>query len=191
MLKKKIGLSHSRKSFCGSNPTYSESEWSDVIIVEPFFDEREAKSTTVPSGKESVEDSATAKFESEEETTSDVSDLIEIQNIYTTNLNSTGGLRQEIASKLNNIEDAVIRKVRFTIYFNKSKVELNTLPVSLRGQLTGQSDVYFELAITKNGAFSKSQVEQMAEQLTSFPGASYKAELGIEIKKSEVIDERQ
>ncbi|GBD86108.1 hypothetical protein BMS3Abin03_00017 [bacterium BMS3Abin03] len=190
-VEKKIGLSHSRKSFCGSNPTYSESEWSDVIIVEPFFDEREAKSTTVPSGKESVEDSATAKFESEEETTSDVSDLIEIQNIYTTNLNSTGGLRQEIASKLNNIEDAVIRKVRFTIYFNKSKVELNTLPVSLRGQLTGQSDVYFELAITKNGAFSKSQVEQMAEQLTSFPGASYKAELGIEIKKSEVIDERQ
>jgi hypothetical protein len=175
---KVVGLTHSRDNFCGRYPDYSGSEWNDVIITEPFVDQEKSGNPHTmfnlkPEGTP-IEENKTKTF-----TPSEIEneDRIEPVNIYTTNKNSVIELRQEIASKLAEKEDAVITKAAFMIYLEKSAVELNTLPNIIRGQLTGTSDVHFELTIAQNGNFSKSKIEQMAEQLPAFQEATYKAEL--------------
>ena len=171
-----IGLTHARENFCGRYPSYSGSEWNDVIITEPFVDQEKVDSsnnlfenkTKKPVNHEISPDVITS--------TSNVS-LNEPFTIYTTNKNSIIGLRQEVAAKLSEKEIMTITKVSFMIFMEKSSVELNTLPNLMRGQLSGPSDVHFELTITQNGNFSKSKIEELTEKLPVIQEASYKAEL--------------
>ncbi len=74
-------------------------------------------------------------------------------NIATPNFSSVGELRQDIALKLNEIDNAIITNIRFTIFFEKTYVEISTLPSSLRGAFSGLGDFNFEFNIIKNGMF--------------------------------------
>ncbi|MDP2302477.1 MAG: hypothetical protein Q8N03_08640 [Ignavibacteria bacterium] len=182
-----IGLTHTRENYCGRYPGYSGSEWNDVIITEPFVDQDKAEILRPsPNSKTEVTSREGIKSETSNTSSKGNENRVEPLNIYTTNKNSVIELRQEIASKLTDKEDAVINKVTFFVYIQKDSVELNTLPIMMRGQLTGLSDVHFELTITQNGSFSKSKLEQMAEQLPVFQDASYKAELKGFVKSEEL-----
>lgn len=191
-LNKQIGLSHSRESFCGRHPNYSGSEWEDVKIIEPFLDEKGENEISIIPRKEFEKEKEDNKNSEEKlggETIGKRSDIEPLQ-ITTPNFNSVGGLRQDIALKLNDKENVSIDTIRFTLYLEKTSVEISTLPSSLRGALSGQGDLNCELNITKTGNFSKSQVEQLAEQLPSFPDAVYKAVLRGFIKKEDTVNEK-
>ena len=60
---------------------------------------------------------------------------------------------------------------------------MSTLPVVLRGNLSGQGDVSAEISIAKSGNFSKSQIEQQIESLPSISGADYSLNINLETVK--------
>lgn len=177
-LNKIIGLTHTtRGNFCGRPIYYSESEWSDVIITEPFVDPGNAEEQKSLFTPPAVDNTATEN----KPIAGDMADSIEIAtepvSIYTTNKNSVIELRQELAARLAEKEGAIITKITFSIYLEKSSIELNTLPSGMRGQMSGMSDIHMELIISQNGNFSKSKLEQLTEQLPVYSEASYRAEL--------------
>jgi hypothetical protein len=92
---------------------------------------------------------------------------------------SKGALRQEVASRLAQIEGARITSIRFQLFQTEQEVELSALPAGLRGGLSGPGTVTFDLTITKRGDMTKAQIEQLCEQLPDFRGAQYSARLEI------------
>ncbi len=172
-LNKQVGLSHARESFCGTHPSYSGSEWDDVEIIEPFLDDKvdEGIGFHVRTERPAEKNLDELNILTINDGQSNVSLGAEPLNITTPNFKSIGELRQDIALRLNEKENAIIDNIRFTIFLEKTSIEISTLPSSLRGALSGQGDLNFELNIIKNGSFSKSQAEQLAEQLPSFHDA--------------------
>ena len=185
-------MSHPRESFCGVNPSYSSSEWDEVTVVEPFLDDKSDSLFTTPRPLE----------RSVEQELNDIGILSdngiggrviagsEPINITTANFKSIGELRQEIALRLNEKENGVIENIRFTIFLEKTSIDISTLPSSLRGSLSGNGDLNFELNIYKSGNFSKSQIEQLSEQLPPYQDAVYKATLKGYVKKVETVNEK-
>lgn len=184
---KTIGLTHSHENYCGRYPSYSGTEWNDVIITEPFVDQDKTEILrSIPNSKTDVTSREAIKSETSNTASNENENRVEPLNIYTTNKNSVIELRQEIAARLAEKEGAVISKAAFSIYLEKGSVELSTLPSMMRGQLTGISDIHFDLTISQTGSFSKSKLEQMAEQLPVFQEASYKAELKGFVKSADL-----
>lgn len=191
-LNKSIGLSHPRDKFCGSHPNYSGSEWDDVQVIEPFLDEK-SDSEFIPQGPDerSVKQEPTdIDIFTDSNTGKGGVSGAEPINITTANFKSIGELRQDIALKLNEKENGVIENIRFTIFLEKNSIDISSLPSSLRGSLTGNGDLNFELNILKSGNFSKAQIEQLSEQLPSYQDAVYKATLKGYVKKEETINEK-
>ena len=157
-----------------------------MIITEPFVDQERSDTPKImvdPKPVATTEEEGTTLTQH----TNGSENRVEPISIYTTNKNSVIELRQEIAARLADKEDAVISKATFSIYLEKGSVELNTLPNMMRGQLTGISDIHFDLTISQTGSFSKSKLEQMAEQLPVFQEASYKAELKGFVKSADLV----
>jgi len=88
-----------------------------------------------------------------------------------------GALRQQLAARLQPLDGVVVSKVRFTIFLESATGDLSALPQSLRGNLSGAGSLTAEVTITKEQVGSKGEVEQLAERLPSFPGATYSARL--------------
>lgn len=187
-LDKLIGLAHPRDRFCGSHPGYSGSEWDDVQVIEPFIDEKSDSGfiSPRPVEKESIQIVDPIKTGNANKAITPAEQI----NITTANFKSIGELRQDIASKLNEKENGIIQNIRFTIFLEKNSIDISTLPSSLRGALTGNGDLNFELNISKHGLFSKSQIEQLSEQLPSYNDAVYKATLRGFLKKEESVNEK-
>jgi len=120
------------------------------------------------------------------------SDLLEViqqlETIRTPFIDSLAALRQEVAQKLNGLSangseppaEIKIRDVQFYILSQLTNVELSSPPTAVRGSLKGTAGITIDLAIQKNGTFSKAQIEQMIESLPALQGAKYKAEMKVE-----------
>jgi hypothetical protein len=97
---------------------------------------------------------------------------------------SLGGLRQEVAFRLQEYENGYITKATYQIYYQKRDIgDLSTLPASLRGSLNGQGELTAEISILKIGKFAKVQIEQQIESLPQFSGAEYSTELVVIVEK--------
>ena len=181
-LEKRIGLSHPRESFCGRTPNYAGNDWKDVRIIEPFIDGNDVQflqnDTTINHSTVNPANTATKEVY-------DLSPSEDQFNINTINTTSANELRIKIAEALRDKEDSIITRIRLTIYSEQNDVELSTVTSSLRGSLNNIGDMHLELSYTKKGTFSKSQVEQIAEQLPSFQNSFYKAEIRGITKKDE------
>jgi hypothetical protein len=93
---------------------------------------------------------------------------------------STALLRQEIAAKLMSFGDAVmIRRARFTVFVDQIVGDLSGLPVPFRGSLSGPGGFTADITITKEGRFTKAELEAMAERLPALPNAVYGARLDV------------
>jgi len=184
-IEKKIGLSHPRESYCGRSPYYSGNEWKDVRIVEPFIDDNSVEFIQVDANHNKTDENAGIVTPPTEYINSPTEEPF---NVSTTNVSSINELRMKIAEVLSDKENAVITKLRLNIYSEQNDIDLSTIPSSLRGSLNSIGDMHLEISFTKKGMFSKSQIEQIAEQLPPFQNSNYKAEIKGLIKKDEEND---
>lgn len=192
---RQIGLRHERDSACGRLPDLSSTELFDARIVEPFEDSKVGASFFPSTTPAEVSTEATGTLEISTGTqapsgTQVVGLPTTLESVQTPFVTTLGALRQELAMRLNDYQDAKIRRIQFFVFGEQANADLSTLPSSFRGSLTGQADVAVDLNINKLGDFDKGQIEQMAEMLPLFPGAQYRAELKVEITKKEVASEQ-
>ncbi len=182
-IQKRIGLKNNRTRHCGTTPQFSGAEWDSVVVVEPFEDDKKEGFNFNPQVPVKPGEIKGGDETPQAEPISAPSSQIESTTVYTTNHSTLGSLRQEIAAKLDGYDKMTITTCRFVLFLQNSNADLGSLPVALRGTLSGMADLSMELDIVKQGEFSKAQVEQMAEQLPSFQGAGYKAELKLIINE--------
>jgi hypothetical protein len=174
---KQIGLEGSRR-FCGENPLYSEAEWWDVRVVEPF----ESPNTSEPSLMVSPEMGERNDTQvTEVQTGQSLSPSpISLRSVETPFANTIGALRQAVAERLNALAGATVLSIQFFIFAQDSNVDLGTLSPALRGTIDGPGEFTVDMHIGKKGNFSKAEVEQMVERLPRFANAQYRAEMKIE-----------
>ncbi len=175
---RKIGLHNARTRHCGSTPSFTGSEWNEAILVEPFIEETSGLplppgALPIPSGGSSPAPTPAGR---PDEPGIPSPDEIPVY-IQTPNETSLNQLRQRVAEKLVELTEPKITKARLVVYLQNPSVELGTLPSALRGSLAGLGEINCEIDIQKQGSFGKAQIEQMVEQLPTFPGAYYRAEL--------------
>ncbi len=185
-----IGLRHEKDSACGRYPDLTSDELLQARIVEPFEDPRTSDEPFVSQPAEpgeGIHAGGTATKTGWDEVPDEV--VIEsqkdVETIRTTFIPSLATLRQEIAQKLSGFREAKILAAQFFVLSQSDRVDLSTFPSSVRGTLTGPGAITIDLAIKKQGEFSKAQVEQMIETLPSFPQAQYRVELKVERKTEE------
>jgi len=182
-----VGLRHEKDSPCGRQPRLTDNELSDAIVDEPFEDTRPPKdifsgSTEESPGTQSEEETKEIEDTDEVESPTPHAELIYLETPFS---HGIGELRQQVASKLAEHEEATIKEITFRIYYEAKKADLGSLPAGLRGALSGQGDITADLTISKTGNFSKGEVEQLVESLPSFAQADYKAELKVEMPQEE------
>lgn len=72
-----------------------------------------------------------------------------------------------------------MQEVLFKIFFQSDTGDVSSLPSAFRGALSGAGYVTAEIQVRKQGHFSKAEVEQMAEALPAYAGATYSANLKV------------
>jgi len=187
-----ISIRHSRGNFCGENPDLTETELFDATVGEPL-----EKGVMRPSDLFPKEDEGVAPHVEVEGERPAIEGgegglvvtppavTVSRQEISIPPQTGAGELRQAVADRLQEFPDAKARRVRATIFFEKSTGDLSILPPAIRGNLSGEGSMTAELTVTKDGEFSKSDVEQIIESLPSLPGADYAARLDVEIPSSQ------
>lgn len=187
-----IGIQHSRGNYCRRNPDLSETEFCNAKIISPFSEQQPLPPTAPPQicprcGQKTCECEEPPHQpiicqKCGQETC--VCPRKEIVSLKIPPRTSIGSLREEAAFRLQQYQDAEIVTVCYKLFYQKTNIgDLSTLPGSIRGNLSGQGDVTAEIAITKTGRFSKSQIEQQIESLPSIPGADYSLDITLEVNK--------
>lgn len=180
---KTLGLRHERDSACGRKPQLSEAELADAVIEEPFEDAQLAPGldfggSEAPTCQPPCADDVAATTDDEAEQTDGTAP--EPIYIETSFVRGIGELRQQVALKLAEHEEAIVRELVFRIYYEKKDTDLGSLPSGIRGSLAGVGDITADFTVSKRGTFSKAEVEQIVESLPSFPDGDYKAEIKAE-----------
>lgn len=185
----KIGIRHPRGNFCEEDPPLSENEIFTATIDDPFpvaieIPELPAKAS-VPVDIGSIAITVAAPVIKEPEPLSVSVPVAKRESVSVLPQLSAGALRQEIAAKLQSYNDARILRIQFTVFLNQVTGDLSTFPASLRGSLSGQGALSVEITVSKEGQFTKGQIEQMAESLPSITSAEYSARLDISVEQSQ------
>jgi hypothetical protein len=107
-----------------------------------------------------------------------------IEDVPIVSQTTPGALRQAIAARLQSYREPRVVEARFTVYLDDQVGDLSSLPATLRGSLSGAGQLSAEINITRQGEFSKADVEQMAERLPSLPRAEYSARLRVRLVES-------
>lgn len=174
----KLSVRHQRGNYCRQDPPLTETELAQASIDSPFDPQAGVQSTkldTPAAGEvQMVDGDATSGSVIAVTPVTPVLPAIEIS--VPPQIGMTA-LRQEVAARLQPYPDAVVKKVRFTVYLDSRDVELSTLPSGLRGNLSGPGAISVDVTLTKEGAFTKAQVEQLAESLPLMQSAEYGATL--------------
>ncbi|HZX15017.1 MAG TPA: hypothetical protein VFF49_11535 [Thermodesulfobacteriota bacterium] len=180
-----VSIRHPRGNFCRENPNLTETELFDATIGEPFETPIVRPSILKPT----EEEGETPFIETEQEDTITVTPLpagsLRKQEISIPPQESSGSLRQTIALQLQKFPNAKIIRIRTTIFLEKKTGDLSSLPASIRGSLSGQGTLSAEITITKEGEFTKGEVETIIESLPTLPGADYGARLNLLIPSTE------
>ena len=187
-----IGIQHSRGNYCKRNPDLSEIEFFTAKIISPFSEQPPPPPTATPQicprcGQKTCECGEPIPQpiicqKCGQETC--ICPKKEIVSLKIPPKTSIGILREETAFRLQQYQNAEIITVVYKLFYQKANIgDLSTLPGSIRGNLSGQGDVTAEIAITKTGKFSKSQIEQQIESLPSIAGADYSLDITLEVNK--------
>ena len=197
-----IGIQHSRGNYCGTNPGLTETELFTAKITDPFgipepqkcYKCQQWPCICLPRDPEKCRrcgqepcicqtPPARCPRCGQLECTCLKVKTIDLKIPPQSDSHS---LRNQIGFRLQEYEKANITQATYKIFFQKENIgDISTLPVILRGNISGQGDITAEISITKKGKFSKSQIEQHVESLPSLPGADYSADFNLEIEIQE------
>lgn len=171
----RLGVRHPRGGFSGQEPDLTETELANATLDAPFERPRQPQmplprspATPEPLGPPPPPPGPVIRPPAPQMRTEEMT--IPSQP-------GAGALRQQLAARLQPLAGAVVSKVRFTIFLESATGDLSALPQSLRGNLSGAGSLTAEVTITKEQVGGKGEVEQLAERLPSFPGATYSARL--------------
>jgi hypothetical protein len=181
---RKLGVCHPKGNFCGEDPALTESELAVASISDPFHSAptqlvlRPVLSDTgaapIPTPPPTISGGPTPPLTNGGASAASAFDIAILPQ------GSTGLLRQEIAAKLANLGDAVrVRRARFTVFVDQAVGDLSGLPAPLRGSLSGPGALAVDITITKEGDFTKAEIEAMAEKLPALAKAEYGARLDV------------
>lgn len=176
----RISIRHPRGNFCGENPSLTETELFEAIVGESF-----ETSKVRPKESSVSRDEKGGSVIKDETTTIKPPPVVNKQEISIPPQESSGGLRQTVALRLQEFPEAKITRIRSTIFLEKTTGDLSTLPASIRGSLDGEGTLMVEITITKDGEFTKGEVERIIESLPSLPGADYGVRLEVLIPSGE------
>jgi len=179
-----ISIMHTRGNFCKENPSLTETELFEASIGEPFEASVARPPLFKPTEEEETEPTITKPVDTPVAQPLLTTKMIK-QEISLPPQESTGGLRQAVALRLREFSDAKITRIRTNIFLEKKTGDLSSLPTSLRGSLSGQGTLSAEITITKEGEFTKGDVEAIIESLPIFSGAVYEARLELLIPSAE------
>jgi hypothetical protein len=104
---------------------------------------------------------------------------VEIDNLGTPSCRSLGEFRQQIASRLGDVEGSGIEQVTFQVLARAQDTELSGFSSGVRGSLNGRGSLDVQIEITCAGPMSKADVEAKCEQLPQLPQATYSARLRV------------
>lgn len=181
---RRISIRHPRGNFCGENPNLTETELFEATVGESFEIPTVRPQIPIPPGEETP-----SSIEVGQDETATVEPLpitpVKKQEISIPPQESSGGLRQTVALRLQEFPDAKITRIRATIFLEEATGDLSTFPASIRGSLDGEGTIMVEITITKDGEFTKGKVERIIESLPSLPGADYGVRLEVIIPSNE------
>lgn len=169
---RKLSVYHNRGNFCGGELALSDPELMDATLREPF----EAAPLAPPSAPVAVPPQPRPMPPGGGP--APPRHTVGQQTVRRTGQQpGISGLRQAAAAILQENPSAKVVKARFVVFLDKDVGDLSTLPAALRGSLAGPGGLTAEIALTKEGDFSKAELEQMIERLPNVPGADYSVDL--------------
>jgi hypothetical protein len=178
----RLGVRHPKGNFCGEDPALNESELFTASISEPFHSEpapfllRPVSSGLTPPSTPG----STGRPQEPAAPPQSVTPTALIMDLAILPQNSAALLRQEIASKLASLGDGVrVRRARFTVFLDQVLGDLSSLPAPFRGSLSGSGALTVDITITKEGNFTKAEIEAMAERLPVHAKAEYGARFDV------------
>ncbi|OGG52290.1 MAG: hypothetical protein A3F84_28950 [Candidatus Handelsmanbacteria bacterium RIFCSPLOWO2_12_FULL_64_10] len=177
-----LGVRHQSGNFCGQEPALTDTELSNATLDAPF--ERPRPDQPPTPGPRPEPPQPTPGAQPPGPVPPPVPPRTEYSEIVIPSQRGPGALRQQLASRLQQIDGVRISRVRFTIFLESASGDLSALPQALRGNLSGAGSLMAEVTITKEEVGGKGDVEQIAERLPNFPGASYGARLDIVVPAS-------
>ena len=177
----RLGVRHPSDNFCGQEPDLTDTELFNATLDAPF--KRPGSSPPTP-GPRSEPPPPVPGPQPPGRVPPPTPPGREQSEIVIPSQPGSGALRQQLASRLQQIDGVQVSRARFTIFLESASGDLSTLPSSLRGNLSGAGSLTAEITITKEEVGGKGDVEQLAERLPNFPGASYSARLEILVPAS-------
>ncbi len=182
-----LGMQYGGKSFCGESVNFREPDLMQAVLAHPWPESADHDSKTAPAGYPATAPVTTTEQPAETEEGAGVqpssTPAVTVEERSTPSCRSLGELRQQTAARLTDMDDPVIRTVRFTIFADYRGQDLSGLPAAYRGALSGSGDVGVQLDIMVPGPMTKAGLEQHCEKLPNLSGASYMARFSVEISK--------
>lgn len=176
-----IGLQGPRgHSFCGKHVDLTPSELDEAIVTAPWTEpspgtQRLPTPTPMPPPG-SVEGQPAPSFL---QSSPPNSPPVQAEELGTPVCRSVGELRQQLASRLNGVENATVQQVLFRVFARAQGTELSSFSAGIRGALTGKGGVDVQIELACPGPLTKAEVEARCEQLPQLPQSSYSARVRI------------
>ncbi len=171
------------RSFCGEIVNLTPSELDQAILGAPW-----SRSTTpqpqpspLPIPTPEPNDGGTSDVPISPTPT--IPPGVETEELGTPSSRSLVELRQQIATRLSDVEDAGIQQVSFRILVNAQDIELSGFSSGVRGSLSGRGSLDIQIEVTCPGPMTKAEVEAKCEQLPQLTQGTYSARLRVLRKK--------
>ena len=175
-----LGLHHTRNNFCGEHVTLGASEIPQAILAKSW-PKTVQPSSTIPAPERpepGIPPETPAPIIIAPEPS------LSLEERSTISCTSIEELREQVAVKIQDIENPTIHKVEFTVFANYENEDLSGHPSTLRGGLNGQGSLEVQIKISCPGPMDKAEVETRCESLPRFNNAFYQARLHLETNTS-------
>ena len=182
-----LGLQHPRGNFCGEHVTLTDTEFGQAALTQPWPITQSRHTAETPpvssTATEATGDTTvvTTSIEGGAGELEFPATSILVEERATPHCRSLGELRQQVAMRLTDLEEPVIRSTRFTVFANYHGQDLSGLAAAYRGALTGTGDLDVQLDISIRGPITKAMLEQQCDKLPSLSGANYSARFSVEV----------
>jgi hypothetical protein len=171
-----LGLHHTRRNFCGEHVTLFAGEIPQAILAKSWPETQQPPSP-VPTPERP---GPVVPPEIPEAISTVPQPSLPLEERRTISCTSIEELREQVAIKIQDMENPKIHKVEFTVFANYENEDLSGHPSTLRGGLNGTGSLEVQIKIACPGPMDKAEIESRCESLPRFNNAFYQATLNLE-----------